>query len=202
MEEQMEKLQRRIIEQGRVLPGGVLRVDSFLNQQVDMQLMRDIGVAFAQRFGGVGAGCVLTVESSGIAPAGMAALALGVPLVVCKKQASRVTGGERLTTMVRSFTKDVEYELSVSRAFLAEGMRALFVDDFLAMGEAGLGVARLVAQARAELVGIGIVIEKSFQPGRSKLEELGVPIASLARIAAMHDDEPDMRQAVQFVQPN
>ncbi|MDR1263254.1 MAG: xanthine phosphoribosyltransferase [Oscillospiraceae bacterium] len=199
MGEQLEALQRRILEQGRVLSGGVLRVDAFLNQRVDMRLMREVGSAFAERFEGAGAGVVLTVESSGIAPAGMTALAMGLPLVVCKKQASRITRDERLSTMVHSFTKDAEYELSVSREFIAEGERVLFIDDFLAMGEAALGVARLVGQAGAVLAGIGIVIEKSFQPGRKKLEALGVPISSLARIARMDPDECDNRKAITFM---
>ncbi|MDR1600260.1 MAG: xanthine phosphoribosyltransferase [Oscillospiraceae bacterium] len=199
MSEQMASLQRRIVEQGRVLPGGVLRVDAFLNQRVDMRLMRDIGEAFARRFSGIGAGCVLTVESSGIAPAGMAALAMGLPLVVCKKQASRVSRDGRLSTLVRSFTRDAEYEMSVAREFLPDGTRALFIDDFLAMGEAALGAARLAEQAGAALAGIGIVIEKSFQPGRGRLEALRIPIMSLARIKEMRPGERDASKAIEFV---
>ncbi|GHU72433.1 xanthine phosphoribosyltransferase 1 [Clostridia bacterium] len=199
---QLPSLQQRILTDGRVLEGGLLRVDSFLNQQVDMLLMKEIGESFLQQFNYVKPTVILTIESSGIAPAGMTALAMGLPLVVCKKQVSRVARDERLATPVRSFTKDSIYELSVNRAFVPQGARALFIDDFLAMGEAALGAARLVEQAGAQLVGIGIVIEKSFQPGRVKLEQLGVPIVSLARIAkmrAMRQDELDAADAIKFV---
>ncbi|MDR0396791.1 MAG: xanthine phosphoribosyltransferase [Oscillospiraceae bacterium] len=198
MGEQLYALQRRIIEQGQALPGGVLRVDSFVNQRVDMRLMKEIGDAFARRFEGIEAGCVMTVESSGIAPAGMTALAMGLPLLVCKKQSSKAARGERLSTPVRSFTKDTTYEMSVSREYLPEGARVLFVDDFLATGEAALGAARLIEQAGAILAGIGIVIEKSFQPGRGRLERLGAPIVSLARITKMRPGERDASQSICF----
>lgn len=181
----MDELRRRIETDGQVLPGGILRVDSFLNQRVDMGLMRRIGEAFAVWFAKNAPGIVMTIESSGIAPAGQAALALGVPLVICKKQASRITRGERYATTVRSFTKNAEYELSVSKAFLQAGARVLLIDDFLAMGEAAMGAHRLITEAGAELAGIGIVIEKSFQPGRGKLDSFGCPVLSLARIRAM-----------------
>ncbi|MDR1569258.1 MAG: xanthine phosphoribosyltransferase [Oscillospiraceae bacterium] len=183
----MAELKRRILENGAVLPGGVLRVDSFLNQQIDMKLMRDIGAAFAARFHLFHPDIVLTIESSGIVPAGQAALALEVPLVICKKQASRITQAELYETNVQSFTKGTSYELSVSKAFLMPGARVLFIDDFLAMGEAALGACRLIEQAGASLAGIGIVIEKTFQPGRSKLDSLGRPIFSLARISSMSE---------------
>lgn len=181
----MNFLERRIARDGRALNENILLVDSFLNHQVDMELMQQIGHAFAEHFGGCGIARVLTIESSGIAPAGMTALLLSVPLVVLKKRASRITDQSVYQTGVRSFTKNSHYELTVSKAFLPAGERMLFIDDFLAMGEAALGVHAIVKQAGSELAGIGIVIEKAFQPGRSRLDALGLDVLSLARIERM-----------------
>ncbi|MDR0898662.1 MAG: xanthine phosphoribosyltransferase [Oscillospiraceae bacterium] len=181
----MEFMTRRIAQDGRALDGNVLLVDSFLNHQVDMGLMQQIGQAFADRFKGAGITRVLTIESSGIAPAGMTALALGVPLVVLKKRTSRITNGTVYQTNVQSFTKNTQYELTVSAPYLPRGEKVLFIDDFLAMGEAALGAARLVREAGCEIAGIGIVIEKTFQPGRKRLDEAGYSVFSLARIARM-----------------
>jgi len=180
-----DALKRRILLNGTVLPGGVLRVDSFLNQHVDMALMRDIGDVFAEYFRAARPDIVMTIESSGIAPAGQTALALKVPLLICRKHGSLVMRGAVYSTRVHSFTKQIDYDLSVSADFLHSGARVLFVDDFLAMGEAALGALRLVCQAGAELAGVCIVIEKTFQPGRAKLEAAGSNILSLARIKAM-----------------
>jgi xanthine phosphoribosyltransferase len=181
----MEFMTRRIVRDGRVLDNNVLLVDSFLNHQVDMELMQEIGHAFAERFKDAGITRVMTVESSGIAPAGMAALELGVPLVVFKKRASRITNGTVYQTNVQSFTKNAQYEMTVAQKYLPSGERVLFVDDFLAMGEAALGVAKIIREAGCELCGIGIVIEKSFQPGRKRLDEQGYDVFSLARIRSM-----------------
>lgn len=181
----MNFLQQRILLDGCALDEHVLLVDSFLNHQVDMELMRQVGDAFAERFANAGVTRVLTIESSGIAPAGMAAMALSVPLVVLKKKASRITDGCVYQTTVQSFTKQVRYELTVSRKFLPAGERVLFIDDFLAMGEAALGTMRLVEEAGSTLVGAGIVIEKAFQPGRSRLNEMGLDVFSIARVSHM-----------------
>lgn len=183
----MKFMTERIAREGRALNEDVLLVDSFLNHQVDMDLMRKCGDAFAARFHDKGITRVLTVEASGIAPAGMAALALGVPLVVMKKKTSRITSGNMYQTSVQSFTKGTRYELTVAARYLPAGEKVLFIDDFLAMGEAALGVARLVREAGSELAGIGIVIEKSFQPGRKKLEEAGFDVFSLARVKCMSE---------------
>ena len=161
----MQLLKERILKDGVVKPGNILNVDSFLNHQVDMELMRQCGDAFAEHFRGKGITRVLTVESSGIAPAGMAALALGVPLVFLKKKTSRITAGDVYQTPVQSFTKGTRYELTVASRYLPAGEKVLFIDDFLAMGEAALGVARLVKEAGSEIAGIGIVQQESFQPG-------------------------------------
>lgn len=191
----MEFMTERIIRDGRALDEHVLLVDSFLNHQVDMQLMQQCGQAFAERFRDKGITRVMTVESSGIAPAGMAALALGVPLVVFKKKTSRITNGSVYQTTVHSFTKNVDYELTVSRSFIPKGEKVLFIDDFLAMGEAAFGAIRLIEEAGSEVTGVGIVIEKSFQPGRKRLEEAGYDVFSLARVKAMSEKH------IEFVEP-
>lgn len=190
----MKFMTERIAREGRALNEDVLLVDSFLNHQVDMELMRQCGDAFAEHFRGKGITRVLTVESSGIAPAGMAALALGVPLVFLKKKTSRITAGDVCQTPVQSFTKGTRYELTVASRYLPAGEKVLFIDDFLAMGEAALGVARLVKEAGSEIAGIGIVIEKSFQPGRKKLEAAGFDVFSLARVKTMREG------AIEFVE--
>lgn len=184
----MEFMTERIARDGRALDGNILLVDSFLNHQIDMELMREIGHAFALRFGDKGITRVMTVESSGIAPAGMTALELGVPLVVFKKRLSRITNGTVYQTNVQSFTKNAQYEMTVARKYLEKGERVLFIDDFLAMGEAALGAAKIIREAGCELTGIGIVIEKTFQPGRRRLDDQGYDVFSLARIKRMTPD--------------
>ena len=181
----MRFLERRILKDGRALDGNILLVDSFLNHQVDMPLMREIGVAFAEHFRPFQITRIVTVESSGIAPAGMTALELGVPLVIFKKFASRVASGRFYQVNVQSFTKSTQYELTASKVYLPKGERVLFIDDFLAMGEAAIGVSTIMKEAKCELAGIGIVIEKTFQPGRARLDEMGLYVFSLARIEAM-----------------
>ena len=183
----MQKLKDAIVSRGRALGGDVLLVDSFLNHQVDVALMRDIGEAFASHFEGGGFDRVATIESSGIAPAAFTALAMGLPLLVMKKQTSRITTGELIQTTVRSFTKGTEYQLTVKREFLRPGDRVLFIDDFLASGEAAFGAIRLAEQAGARVGGIGIVIEKAFQPGRERLAGAGMHVHSLARIKSMSE---------------
>lgn len=184
----MEFMTDRIARDGRALDGNILLVDSFLNHQIDMELMREVGDAFAEHFKDHGITRVMTVESSGIAPAGMAALALGVPLTVFKKRTSRITNGTVYQTNVQSFTKNMQYEMTVACKFLPKGEKVLFIDDFLAMGEAAIGAIKLIEEAGCEVTGIGIVIEKSFQPGRKRLDEMGYDVFSLARIASMSPD--------------
>ncbi len=190
----MQMLKEAILQKGRAINQDVLLVDSFLNHQVDVTLMQEVGNAFAERFGSGAFTRVVTIESSGIAPAAFTALALGLPLVIMKKQTSKIMTGDLLRTTVRSFTKGTQYELTVKRDFLQKGDRVLFIDDFLASGEAAFGVLNLAKQAGATVGGIGIVIEKSFQPGRKRLEEAGISVCSLARIASMSKDH------IEFVQ--
>lgn len=184
----MNILERRILECGRALNQDVLLVDSFLNHQVDMRLMQQIGEAFAERFSGCGITRVLTIESSGIAPAGMTALCLSVPLVVLKKKQSRITDGGVYQASVQSFTKGTRYEMTASKQYLPSGENVLLIDDFLAMGEAAIGAAKIMEEAGCVLAGVGIVIEKSFQPGRERLHAQGIEVFSLARIARMSPD--------------
>ena len=181
----MQLLKERILGDGRALNEEVLLVDAFLNHQVDPALMQAIGEEFARRFKSAGITRVITIEASGIAPALMTALALRVPLVVMKKNMSSILNEDLLKTEVYSFTKGAPYQLTMKRKYLEEGDRVLFIDDFLANGEAALGAARLIRLAGAQVSGIGAVICKAFQPGLKKLEDAGYRVETLARIRQM-----------------
>ena len=183
----MELLKNRILTDGRALNEQVLLVDSFLNHQVDPELMEQVGEEFAARFADAKIDRVVTIESSGIAPAAFTALSLNLPLVIMKKQTSRILTGDILQTTVRSFTKGTSYELTVKRDFLEPGDRVLLIDDFLASGEAAFGVLHLAQQAGATVDGIGIVIEKAFQSGHDRLTAEGLDVYSLARIKSMSE---------------
>ena len=181
----MELLKQRILQDGRCFPGGILKVDSFINHQVDPELMKKMGKDIAEHYKGKGITRIATIESSGIAPALMAAEALGVPLVILKKQPSKVLNDNLLQTVVTSFTKGTSYELTLSHQFIQENDNVLIIDDFLANGEAASGAIRLLTEAGASIAGIGILIEKSFQPGRDKLIAQGVDVYSLARVSRL-----------------
>lgn len=181
----MQMLKEAILQKGKAINQDVLLVDSFLNHQVDVALMKQVGEAFAAYFAGRGFTRVVTIESSGIAPASFTALAMGLPLVIMKKQTSRILTGDLLQTTVRSFTKGTQYELTVKREFLCEGDKILLIDDFLASGEAAFGVLNLAKQAGAEVAGVGIVIEKAFQSGHQRLMDAGLDVCSLARVKSM-----------------
>ncbi|MDZ5471246.1 xanthine phosphoribosyltransferase [Bacillus sp. 31A1R] len=183
----MELLKQAIMEKGSVISEGVLKVDHFLNHQIDTNLMIAIGKEFADKFKSNQITKVLTLESSGIAPSFMAAQDLSVPLVFARKRKSITMNEDVYSSMVYSFTKEVTNEISVSKSFLSYGDRVLIIDDFLANGQAALGLANIVEQAGAKVSGIGIVIEKSFQEGRMKLEEAGYRVESLARIQSLHN---------------
>ncbi|ANY70068.1 xanthine phosphoribosyltransferase [Paenibacillus sp. BIHB 4019] len=185
----MELLKQKIREEGIVLGEQVLKVDSFLNHQIDPKLMFAIGEYLAELFAAAGVTKVLTIESSGIAPAVMAAMKLDVPLIFARKRKSLTLQNDLYTHKVYSFTKQEESEVSVARKFVQADDVFLVIDDFLANGEAALGMARIVEQAGAKVAGIGIVIEKSFQPGRERLIELGYRVESLARIASLSNGQ-------------
>jgi len=181
----MQKLKEAILNKGKAVNQDVLLVDSFLNHQVDVALMKEVGEAFAEYFANRGITRVVTIESSGIAPASFTALTMGLPLVIMKKQTSRIMTGELLQTTVRSFTKGTSYELTVKKEFLVPGEKVLFIDDFLASGEAAFGMLHLAKEAGIKVEGIGIVIEKAFQAGHQRLSEAGVDVYSLARVKSM-----------------
>lgn len=181
----MELLKQRILKQGRALSEHVLKVDSFLNHQVDPRLMRAIGMEFADIYANMGITRVATIESSGIAPALMTAELMELPLVIMKKQTSRVLSDDLLQCEVTSFTKGNKYQLTISRDYLLPEDKVLIIDDFLAYGEAAMGACGLIRQAGASVGGIGIVIEKSFQPGHDRLVQAGYELHSLARIKRM-----------------
>ena len=168
----MKELKNRILEDGKALNETVLKVDTFLNHQVDSKLMYNMGTYFKEYFKKHGITRILTIDSSG----------MDLPMVILKKQQSKILNGNVYQTTVHSFTKGSDYELTLSKDYISKDDKVLIIDDFLANGEAALGAVRLVEEAGAKVSGIGIVIEKSFQPGRSKLEEKGYEVYSLARV--------------------
>ena len=184
----MKQLEDKIREEGRALSDQVLKVDAFLNHQVDPVLMQAIGKEFAERFKDTDIDRIVTLESSGIAPAMMTALEMGIPFVFARKRKSLTLQDDLVEADVYSFTKQETNRISLSRRFVLPGERVLVIDDFLANGEAALGLTQLVEAAGAEVAGVGIVIEKSFQPGRDKLMERGYRVESLARIAKLEKD--------------
>ena len=181
----MKLLEEKILRDGRALNADVLLVDSFLNNQVDTDLMAEVGKTLAGAVKELGVTRVVTIESSGIAPAMMTAMALNVPLVILKKSTSRILKDDVIQTEVFSFTKNAVYQLTLKKRFVLPGDKVLLVDDFLANGEAAQGASRLLEQAGASVAAIGIVIEKSFQPGRGILVDKGYKVISLARVKAM-----------------
>ncbi|WP_079911265.1 xanthine phosphoribosyltransferase [Paenibacillus sp. 32352] len=185
----MKLLQERIRQEGLILSDTVLKVDSFLNHQVDTQLALEIGKEFARIFGGKTITKVLTIEASGIHFAMAAAIALGVPFVYAKKKKAVTLAENVYSAPVHSFTRQETYQVSVSQKYLNRGDKVLIVDDFLATGAALVGLVDIVKESGAELMGVGCVIEKSFQEGRGLLEGRGVEVHSLARIASMSPGE-------------
>lgn len=181
----MKLLEDKILAEGHALDENILKVDSFINHKVDPRLMLEIGKEFARHFSGQGITKIMTIESSGIAPALTTAIAMDVPMVILKKQPSKVLNQDLYHTEVTSFTKGTSYELTLSMHQVDENDHILIIDDFLANGEAATGALRLIRKAHATVAGIGILIEKSFQPGREKLKEQGIPVYSLARIAKL-----------------
>ncbi len=183
----MDLLKERILAEGSAKNENILKVDSFLNHQVDPILMQKIGEEFAAHYKDMGITKVVTIESSGIAPALLTAMALNVPMIILKKQSSKVLNDTLYQTVVTSYTKGNSYELSLVPEYVNENDHVLIIDDFLADGEAATGAIRLLRKAHATIAGIGILIEKSFQPGRKKLEEQGFHVYSLVKIASLAD---------------
>jgi xanthine phosphoribosyltransferase len=179
----MEELINRIRAEGKHVGRGILKVDSFLNHQVDPVLMKKVGEEFARRFAAIGATKVLTAETSGIAPALATATALGIPVIFARKSRPLTMPGQAYREMTFSPTHDREaVPLLVSPEFLAATDRILIIDDFLSTAQTILALTRIVAKAGAQVVGIGTVIEKAFEKGREALKNLNVPLESLAII--------------------
>ncbi|MEM7342979.1 MAG: xanthine phosphoribosyltransferase [Chloroflexota bacterium] len=185
----MEALKDRIRREGKNLGNGILKVDSFLNHQVDPALMLAAGGALAAHFGALGINKVLTAEISGIAPALNTALALGVPVVYGRKTKPITMPENMFVATAPSHTKGKEVSLMVSPEFLHQGDTVLIIDDFLATGNTIMALIELAKQAGAEVVGVGAVIEKRFEGGRASLEAMGLRVRSLAMIDKMTDDE-------------
>ena len=189
---QMKLLQERIVKDGQIEAGNILKVDSFLNHQIDVSLLEEIGKEFHRQFAGQTINKILTIEASGIAIACIAARYFQVPVVFAKKTRSLNIAGDVYTAKVESFTHKNTNDIIVSKKFLSPGDRILIVDDFLATGKAILGLAKLVEQAGATLVGAGVVIEKGFQDGGKRIREAGIDLRSLAIVEEM-DTEHGIR---------
>ncbi|MCY4780660.1 xanthine phosphoribosyltransferase [Sphingobacterium sp. UT-1RO-CII-1] len=185
----MQLLKDRILRDGKSFNGGILKVDSFINHQMDPLLMKSIAVEFMRRFSGQSFNKIITIEASGIAPAIMLGYLLELPVVFVKKAVPK-TMDDMISAQVYSFTKDRTYDICVSKEFLGRDDRVLFIDDFLANGNAALGVHDLVTRAGAVLIGMGFIIEKSFQQGAERLAGLeSVQVESLARIKELKEGE-------------
>ena len=183
----MKLLEERIKRDGLVLPGNVLKVDSFLNHQIDPELSQTMGREFARLFADAHIDRVLTIEASGIAIGVMTALEMHVPLVFARKKKSALITEPVYTHRVYSYTKKEYADILVLQKFLPAGENVLIIDDFLANGEAALGLAKLVEDAGSKVAGIGIAIEKAFQPGHQRLLDKGYHLEALARIASLDD---------------
>lgn len=187
----MQELRERIEQEGQNLGGGILKVDGFINHQVDPRLMDRAGEEFAKHFSEIGATKILTAEISGIAPAVMTGKHMGLPVVYARKTKPVTMPDQVFLTLAPSHTKGREVELIVSPEYLSGGEKVLIIDDFLARGATILGLVRLAKTAGAEVVGIGTLVEKGFQGGRAGLAHLDVPVISLVNVSNMEDGAID-----------
>lgn len=185
----MKALVDRILRDGKNLGNGILKVDGFINHQVDPELMYACGKAFAQFFQPIGATKILTAEISGIAPALTTGIHMKLPVVYARKHKPITMPDQVFLTLTPSHTKGRTVELIISPEYLAGGERVLIIDDFLATGATILGLVRLAQSAGAQIVGIGALVEKTFEGGRQALSHLGIPVHSLARIKSMEGDQ-------------
>ncbi|MFD3221265.1 xanthine phosphoribosyltransferase [Staphylococcus saprophyticus] len=181
----MDLLKQKVEADGVVIDEKILKVDGFLNHQIDARLMHDVGQTFYEQFKDEGITKILTIEASGIAPAIMAAMHFDVPCLFAKKAKPSTLKKGVYQAEIHSFTKNTTSTVVVSDEFLGENDRVLIIDDFLANGDASLGLNEIVKQAKATTVGINIVVEKSFQPGRERLEEAGLTVSSLCKVASL-----------------
>lgn len=189
----MQVLKDRIRKDGKIKSGDVLKVDSFLNHQMDIKLFEEIGKEFKRRFSDAEVNKILTIEASGIGIACIVAQYFNVPVVFAKKSKTKNIAGDVYTTKVESFTHGKVYDIMVSREFLGAGDKVLLIDDFLANGKALEGLAAVVKDSGAELVGAGIVIEKGFQPGGDRLRAEGIRVESLAIVESMDEKTGTIR---------
>ncbi len=184
----MKALEDKILSEGKVLPGHVLKVGSFLNQQLDVTFLNEVGQEIARLFADSGVTKVMTIEASGIAIATLAALALGVPAVVVKKHASANQSKDVYSAEIASFTHGNVYTAAVAKEYLSASDHVLIVDDFLACGNAIRGMKKMIEAAGATLAGCAIAVEKKFQGGGDELRAEGIRIESLAMVDSMSDD--------------
>ena len=190
----MELLKERIKKDGVIKEGNVLKVDNFLNHQMDVKLFNEIGKEFKRRFADVKVDKILTIEASGIAVAAITAQYFDVPVVFAKKSESINLDGETFSASVESYTHKRRYQVIVAKRFIAEGENVLIIDDFMANGCAAMGLCEIIEEANANVVGVGIVIEKGFQRGGKILRERGLRVESLAIVDSMDVET----QTIQF----
>ncbi|SDY72838.1 xanthine phosphoribosyltransferase [Tindallia californiensis] len=194
MNEAYELLRNTVLEQGRVLDGDVLKVDSFLNHQLDVRVLNAIGKLFYQQFGELKIDKILTAEVSGIAIAAIAAQYFQVPVVFAKKTLSKNLDPDTWEGSVYSYTKQQTYQIRVAKRYLGKGEKILILDDFLANGQAIKGMHQIVKESEAVLMGTGVVIEKSFQPGKEMLREKGIHVHSLIKVTSLEKEQIQLGQ--------
>lgn len=188
----MDLLKKKILEEGQVYAGNILKVDCFLNHQIDCGFLAEVGKEFHRLYKDEGINKVLTIEASGIAIGTMVAQEFGCPLVFAKKNKTKNIAGDVYTAQVESFTHGTTYNIMVSKKFLNPGDKVLIVDDFLAIGNALKGLISIVKESGAELVGCGTVIEKGYQHGGDELRAEGIRVESLAIIESMDADKGEV----------
>jgi xanthine phosphoribosyltransferase len=189
----MDLLKKKILEEGEVYEGNILKVDCFLNHQIDCVFLGEVGKEFHKLFKDEGVNKILTIEASGIAIGAMVAQEFGCPLVFAKKTKTKNIAGDVYTTKVESFTHGTTYDIMVSKKFLGKGDKVLIVDDFLAVGNALKGLIKLVEDSGAELVGCGTVIEKGYQHGGDELRSKGIKVESLAIVESMDHETGEVK---------
>ena len=188
----MEKLKSRILQDGKCFPGGILKVDSFINHQMDPNLMMEVAKEFGRLFADAPINKVVTIEASGIAPAILVGYIMQLPVVFIKKKEPK-TMENMLTAAVHSFTKDRTYTVCISADYLTSNDHVLFIDDFLANGNASTGVIELCRKAGAQIEGMGFIIEKAFQQGGETPRQLGIRYEALATVESLDNCEIKLR---------
>ena len=184
----MQALEEKILREGKVLPGNILKVGNFLNHQLDVEFIMEMGKEIAELYKDSGINKIVTIETSGIAIAVAAAAHMHVPVVFAKKNKTSNISDGVFSTIVHSFTHGIDYKVVISKEFLDENDNILIIDDFLALGNALNGLIDIASQAKAKVAGFAIAIEKGFQGGGDKLREKGYRVESLAIVDSMNDD--------------